>query len=119
MKIRYKLKQEKKVEDYKKQRNKVANLVRAVKRAYFEKLINHNKDTSSLWRAMNEITHKSRNKPASCEIKCSSNSLNKHFLSFSASILKSTDNSSCKNYEISQFLKKFCQDRIGSTDSFI
>ena len=68
---------------------------------------------------MNEITHNSRNKAASCEIKCSPNSLNEHFLSFSESVLKSTDNSSCKDYEISPFLQKFCQDRIGSTDSFI
>ena len=60
-----------------------------------------------------------RNKAGSCEIKCSPNSLNEHFLSFSESVLKSTDNSSCKDYEISPFLKKFYQDRIGSTDSFI
>ena len=100
-------------------KNKVTNLVRAAKRAYFEKLINHNKDTSSLWRAVNEITHKSRNKAVSCEIKRSPNSLNEHFLSFSESVLKSTDNSSCKDYEISPFLKKFCRDRIGSTDSSI
>ena len=119
MKTRNKFKQEKKFEDYKKQRNKVTNQVRAAKRAYFEKLINHNKDTSSLWHAMNEITHKFRNKAASCEIKCSPNSLNENVLSFSESVLKSTDNSSCKDYEISPFLKKFCQDRIGSTDSFI
>ena len=119
MKTRNKFKQEKKFEDYKKQRNKVINLVRAAKRAYFEKLINHNKDTSSLWHAMNEITHKFRNKAASCEIKCSPNSLNENVLSFSESVLKSTDNSSCKDYEISPFLKKFCHDRIGSTDSFI
>jgi len=100
-------------------KNKVTNLVRAAKRAYFEKLINHNKDTSSLWRAVNEITHKSRNKAVSCEIKRSPKTLNEHFLSFSESVLKSTDNSSCKDYEISPFLKKFCRDRIGSTDSSI
>ena len=68
---------------------------------------------------MNEITHKSRSKSVSCEIKCSPNSSNEHFLSFSVSILKSTENNSCKDYEISPFLKKFCQDRICSTDSFI
>ena len=65
MKTGDKLKQEKKFEDYKK---KLTNLVRAAKRAYFEKLINHNKDTSSLWRAENETTHKSRSKSGSCEI---------------------------------------------------
>ena len=91
--------------------SKVTNLVRAAKREYFQKLINHNKDTSSLWRAMNEITHKSLNKAASCEIKCSPNSLNDFFLLLfffffsSESVLKSTDNSSCKDYEISPFLK--------------
>ena len=66
---------------------------------------------------MNEITHKFRNKSASSEIKCSPNSFNEHFLSLSESILKSTDNSLCKDYEISPLLKKFCQDRISSADS--
>ena len=91
MKTRDKLKKEKKFEDYKRQRNKVTNLVRAAKKAYFEKLINHNKDTSSLWRAKNEITHKSRNKSVSGEIKGSPNSVNEHFMSISESILKSAD----------------------------
>ena len=120
-KTRDKFKQENKFEDYKKKNkkkkvggggggSKVTNLVRAAKREYFQKLINHNKDTSSLWRAMNEITHKSLNKAASCEIKCSPNSLNDFFLLLffffsSESVLKSTDNSSCKDYEISPFLK--------------
>ena len=62
MKLRDRLKRDKKFEDYKKQRNKVTSLVRAAKKAYFAKLINDNKDTASLWRAMTEITHKSRNK---------------------------------------------------------
>ena len=119
MKTRDKFKQEKKFEDYKKTKEQSRKPSPSGKRAYFEKLINHNKDTLSLWREMNEITHKSRNKAASCEIKCSPNSLKEHFLSFSESVLKSTENSSCKDYEISPFLKMFCQDRIGSTDSFI
>ena len=96
MKTRDKLKKEKKFEDYKRQRNKATNLVCAAKKAYFEKLINHNKDTSSLWRAMNEITHKSRNKSVSGEIKGSPNSFNEHFLSIYESILKSADNSFCE-----------------------
>ena len=65
------------------------------------------------------LRNKSRNKAASCEIKCSPNSLNEHFLSFSESVLKSTHSSSCKDYKISPFLERFCQNRIGSTDSFI
>ena len=61
MKLRDSLKRDKKFEDYKKQRNKVMSLVRAAKkrRAYFAKLVNDNKETASLWRAMTEITHKS------------------------------------------------------------
>ena len=66
---------------------------------------------------MNEITHKSCNKSASSEIKCSPNSCTEHFLSLSESILKFTDNSFCKDYEISPLLKKFCQDRISYADS--
>ena len=49
MKTRDKLKKDKKFDDYKRHRNKVTNLVRAAKKAYFEKLINHSKDTSALW----------------------------------------------------------------------
>ena len=63
------LKEGKKFEDYKRQRNKVTNLVGAAKKAYFEKLINHNKETSSSWRALNEMTHKSRDKPVCGESK--------------------------------------------------
>ena len=111
-----KKKKEKKFDDYKRHRNKVTNLVRAAKKAYFEKLINHNKDTSALWKTMNEITRKSRNKSASSEIKCSPYSFNEHFLSLSESILKSTDNSFFEDYEISPLLEKFCQDRISSAD---
>ena len=118
MKTRNKLKKEKKFEDYKRQRNKVTNHVRAAKKAYFQKLVNHNKDTSSLWRAMIEITHKSRNKSVSGEIKGSPDSFNEHFLSISESIFKSANNSFCEGYEISPLLEQFCQDRVSTTDSF-
>ena len=82
---------EEKYEDYKRQTNTVTNLVHEVKKACFEKLANHIKDPSTLWRAMNEITHKSCNKSVSGEIKGSPNSVNEHFMSISESILKSAD----------------------------
>ena len=93
MKLRDRLKRDKKFEDYKKQRNIVTSLVRAAKKAYFAKMINDNKDTASLWRAMTEITHKSRNKAKTAEIKCSPNVFNNHFLSLTDAILKSADTS--------------------------
>ena len=118
MKHRDRLKRDKKFEDYKKQRNKVTSLVRAAKKAYFAKLINDNKDTASLWRAMTEITHKSRNKAKTAEIKCSPNVFNNHFLSLTDAILKSADTSTSSDYKIPASLKKFCKDRISSSDSF-
>ena len=118
MKLRDRLKRDKKFEDYKKQRNKVTSSVRAAKKAYFAKLINDSKDTASLWRAMTEITHKSRNKAKTAEIKCSPNVFNNHFLSLTDAILKSADTRTSSDYKIPTSLKKFCKDRISSNDSF-
>ena len=105
-------------ENCKRHRNKVTNLDREARRAYFEKLINHDKDTSSLWRAVDEITHKSRNKSASGEIKGSPNCFDENFLSISECILESANNGFCEDYEISPILKQFCQDRVNSPDSY-
>ena len=86
--------------------------------AYFAKLINDTKDTASLWRAVTTITHKSRNKAKTAEIKCSPNVFNNHFLSLTDAILKSADISISSDYKIPTSLKKFCKDRISSSDSF-
>ena len=67
---------------------------------------------------MNEITQKSRNKSVSGEIKGSPNSFNEHFLSISESILKSSENSFCEDYEILPLFEQFCQERVGSSDTF-
>ena len=108
-------KSDKKFEDYKKQRNKVTSLVRAEKEeAYFAKLINDNKDTASLWCTMTEITHKSRNKAKTSDIKCSTNVFNNYFLSLTDAILNTVDTSTSSDYKISTSLKKFCKDRISS-----
>ena len=92
--------------------------MRAAKKVHFAKLINDNKDTASLWRAMTEITHKSRNKAKTAEIKCSPNVFNNHFLSLTDAILKSADTSTSSDYKIPTSLMKFCKDRISSNDSF-
>ena len=70
MKIRDKLKKDRKFSDYKKQRNKVSTLIRDAKRNYFSKLINQNSDTATIWKAMNNITNKSKgkNKPSETNI---------------------------------------------------
>ena len=61
MAVRDRLKKEKRFEDFKKQRNKVKSLVRAAKKSYFDKLIELDKSTSTIWKAINEITNKSHN----------------------------------------------------------
>ena len=59
MTIRDRLKNEKKkFDDFKKQRNRVKRLVRSAKKAYFDKLVETDKSTSTIWKAINEIANK-------------------------------------------------------------
>ena len=67
---------------------------------------------------MTEITHKSRNKAKTEEIKCSPNVFNNHFLPLTDAILKSADTSTACDYKIPPSLKKFCNYRINSSDLF-
>ena len=60
MAFRDKLKHDKLFDLYKKQRNKVSTLVRTAKENYFNKLVTDNRDTATIWHAVNEITRKSR-----------------------------------------------------------
>ena len=60
MALRDKLKRDKLFDLYKKQRNKESTLVRTAKKNYFNKLIADNRDAATIWRAVNEITRKSR-----------------------------------------------------------
>ena len=53
---------EKRFEDFKKLRNKVKSLVCSAKKSYFDKLIELDKSTSTIWKAINEITNKSHQK---------------------------------------------------------
>ena len=62
MAIRDRLKKEKKFDDFKKQRNRVKSLVRSAKKAYFDKLVETDKSTSMIWKAINEITNNSNRK---------------------------------------------------------
>ena len=62
MAVRDRLKKEKRFEEFKKQRNKVKSLVRSAKKSYFDKLIELDKRTSTIWKVINEITNKSHTK---------------------------------------------------------
>ena len=53
---RDKLKKEKRFSEYKKLRNKIKNRVIKAKKDYFQKLIERDKNISTVWRALNTFT---------------------------------------------------------------
>jgi hypothetical protein len=92
-------------EEYKRQRNKVTSLKRAKMKDYFNKLIDCNKNTKIIWRAINEITNKS--KPTRPATKLSPQLLNQHFASVSDRVIlddRSHDNQLDK-------LREFCNSK--------
>ena len=116
MKKRDDLKKAKLFDEYKKQRNKVLNLVRKAKKAYFNKLVsNYNSKTISIWRAINEFTKKSFNKHTSSVPTTNTNEINDYFLSLTKSIIQSNQN----DYEIPNTLQQFCNTKNANHNEFV
>jgi len=114
MKIRDKLKKDKKIEEYTVQKKKKSVFVKNSKRKYFEQMIANNCNTGHLWRAMNEITHKKRKPPMAPS--ASPDKLNEHFLT-AASLLQQSNPSSTQHHEyLNPRLADFCSDRLRSSD---
>ena len=108
MRIRDSLKQDRKFAEYKQQRNKVTQLVRSAKKAYFEKLIaNNNGDTAVIWRAMNELTNKSHKSP-STKSDISADTFNDYFLSVANTITNGSNRKS-DTFKITPTLSSFLQ----------
>ena len=82
MAIRDRLKKEKKFDDFKKQRNRVRSLVRSAEKANSVKLVETDKSTSTIWKAINEITNKSNRKTNNTTPLISPNLFNTLFLFF-------------------------------------
>ena len=89
MDFRDKLKHDKLFDLYKKQRNRVPTLVHTAKENYFNKLITDNRDTATIWRAVNEISRKSRPQSNSSVCNITPDSFNKHFLSLAEKLTSS------------------------------
>ena len=88
MRKRDQLKHNRRFDAYKKQRNYVLNLVQKVKNTYFSQLVKDNRDTSSIWKAINSIT---RENSKTCDISASNippDSFNDHFFSVSTKLLQ-------------------------------
>lgn len=115
MKERDRLKKDKNFIEYKKQRNKIKNMVRDSKRAFFNKLVETSKDTSKLWRAMNFLIK--GQKSADIPSHLSPDTFNHHFLSIADSLLQSRD-STQTDFTCSDTLNKFCQDKTAHAAPF-
>ena len=58
MRRRDQLKHNRRFDEYKKQRNDAVKLVQKAKNTYFSKLVKDDRDTSSIWEAINSTTRK-------------------------------------------------------------
>ena len=105
-------------EDLKKQRNKVKSLVRSAKKSFFDKLIELDKSTSTIWKAINEITNKSHKKTNSSATTISPNIFNSHFLTLAKTLAQSSGFTS-DNFACSKSLRDFCNKNLNPNDNFI
>jgi hypothetical protein len=117
MKLRDKLKKEKNFVEYKKQRNRVSQMVKDAKQVHLEKLIGDNCDTVHIWRAINEITQKSKRSSPSENITISPDEFNKHFLSV-INFVNPPTASEKGDDQPSPLLQQFCDQRVKPGDSF-
>ena len=119
MAVRDKLKRDKLFDLYKKPRNKMSTLVRTAKKSYLNKLITDNRDTATIWRAVDEITRKPRPQSNSSVSNITSDSFNNHFLSLAEKLTSSIQLTDVrKECECSSTLKEFCQSKLRNASAF-
>ena len=103
---------------YKTARNKVNNL-RNAKKLYFRKLVENNKDISSVWRALNTFTRGTYSRQKEIPHHFTADAFNDYFLSIAETLVKSQDSpDSDKQCSCSACLVEFCQQKTKGTDSF-
>ena len=97
----------------------MSTLVRTAKQNYFNNLITDNRDTATIWRAVNEFTRKSRPQSNSSVRNITPDSFNKHFLSLAQKLTSSEQLTDVrKEYECSSILKEFCQSKLRNASAF-
>ena len=119
MHLRDQLKKHKQFSEYKKVRNKVKNMVRDAKRAYFNKLAQNTNDVSKIWRALNALTRGQTGKAHSPTIPThlTADTFNDHFLSVARSLISNnrSQHDDCSTYER---LQQFCSDKCQNNPPF-
>ena len=97
-------------EDFKKQRNKVNAMVEKDKKTYFDKLLSEEKDTATIWRAINSITNSSRKTDNSQNIHLEPDTINDYFINLANSILTQDIRLANENYECPLELFAHCRE---------
>ena len=113
--LKKQLKKENKTDEFKVQRNKVKKLVRNAKRSYCNSIITNSNDTRAIWKALSVINSNGGKISNSMPTHINAESLNKHFLSVSESLIS---NSNSDNFECSPLLRSFCDSHTSEQDPF-
>ena len=115
MELRDYFKRNKMVEYYS-QRNRVTQQVRDARRDHFKSLLQHERNTRNIWRAINGVTNK--NKSRQHVIPLTPDVLNSFFLSNPSNLTNSQYGEYNNDFSIPESLKHFCQDKLGQNKSF-
>ena len=115
---RDKLKKEKRFSEYKKLRDKIKNRVRKAKKDYFQKLIERDKNISTVWRALNIFTKGSQSHSADIPKNLTADTFNNHFLSVAECLIKPRSDD-VYDSECSNILHEFCERKTRGQEPFV
>ena len=97
--------------------NKVKNLVQNAKKWYFRRLVENNKDPSSVWLALNTFTKGTNSRQKEILHHFTADAFNDYFLSIGETLAESQNSpDSSKHYSCSKRLVDFCQQKTKGTD---
>ena len=91
--------------------------MRSAKKAYFDKLVKKDKSTSTIWKAINEITNKSYRKTNNTTLPISPNLFNTHFLTLAETLAQSSGFTT-DNFVCSTLLSNLCGEKLKPDDIF-
>jgi hypothetical protein len=117
MKVRDTLKKNKQFDEYKKQRNCVKGMVREAKKNYFNTLVSNNSNITSIWQAVNELTHKSRCTSLHSNIQASADELNNHFTSLAPKLLEDVHKAQDSDFTNLSKLEQFSKSKLSPESS--
>ena len=83
-------------------------MVEKDKKKYFDTLLTNDKDTATIWRAINSITNSSREKTNSQNIELDPDTINNFFLNLPNTLLTQEMRNASLNYECPLELINFC-----------